>query len=188
MRRSRCRLTVGGLLAAVVALLYVSTSWACIFLGGITASPTSVQPGGSLTIKGLSFGSNPVDLRLDDLTGQVLATVTPDGKGNFSQAITIPQNIGEGPHVVVATEAAATPDGSNSGSAQGVPSRATFQVGTAVPAAASTAGPVQVAKSIGIGTLVLIGVVVACAGVLLGGLVSLAVSRSRRPQTRTVTV
>ena len=187
MLRPGRRLTVGALLAAGVAVVWVSTSWACIFLGGISASPTSVQPGGSLTIKGLSFGSNPVELHLDTLTGSVLATVTPDAKGNFTQAVTIPQNIGTGSHVVVATEAAATPDGSNSGSAQGVPSRDTFEVGTAAPPAKAAARPIQVAKSVGIGTLVLIGVAVACAGVLLGGLISLVASRSRQGETRAVT-
>jgi hypothetical protein len=187
MDGSRRRLTVGALLAVAVALLYASAAWACIFLGGITASTTSVQPGGTLTIKGLSFGSNPVELHLDTLTGAVLATVTPDAKGNFSQAVTIPQNIGTGSHVIVATEAAATPDGSNSGSSQGVPSRATFEVGTAAPAASSTGRPVEVAKSVGFGTLVVIAVAVAIAGVLLGGLMSLAAARSRRPQPRTAT-
>jgi hypothetical protein len=187
MHRSGRRLALGGLLATVVALVYASTSFACIFLGGITASATSVQPGGSLTIKGLSFGSNPVELHLDNLTGTVLATVTPDAKGNFSQPITIPQNIGTGSHVIVATEAAATPDGSNSGSAQGVPSRATFQVGTTPPPTTATAHPVEVAKSVGFGTLVLIAVAVAIGGVLLGGLISIAASRSRRPEPRTAT-
>lgn len=187
MHRRGRRLTVGALLAAVVAMLGVSTSWACIFLGGITASASSVQPGGTLTIKGLSFGSNPVELHLDTLTGPVLATATPDPKGNFSQAVTIPQTTSTGSHVIVATEAAATPDGSNSGSAQGVPSRATVEVGTAPPPATPTARPIQVAKTVGIGTLVLIGVAVACAGVLLGGLVSLVASRTRRAEPRAVT-
>jgi hypothetical protein len=181
------RVTVGGFLAVVVAVLWASSSWACIFLGGISVSATSVQPGGSLTIKGLSFGSNPVELHLDTLTGPVLATVTPDAKGNFNQPVTIPQTIGTGSHVIVATEAAATPDGSNSGSAQGVPSRAMFQVGTAPPSTTPAARPVQVAKGVGIGTLVLIGVAVACAGVLLGGLLSVVASRTGAAETRTVT-
>ncbi|HEX3567355.1 MAG TPA: hypothetical protein VHU17_18475 [Acidimicrobiales bacterium] len=163
--------------------MYASTSWACIFLAGITTSASSVQPGGSLTINGLSFGSNPVALHLDSLTGMVLATVTPDGQGNFSQAVTVPQDVGSGQHVVVATEEAATPDGSNSGSAQGVPARAAFQVGAGpAPAVATPAGTVQVARSVGVGTLALIGVAVACVGVFLGGVISLVASRSRRPE------
>lgn len=187
MRGSGRRLTGVVLVAGVVALLYTSTSWACIFLAGITASPASVQPGGSLDIKGLSFKSNPVDLRLDTPTGAVLATVTPDSKGNFSQPVTIPQDVGTGPHVVVATEAAATPDGRNNGAAQGVPARAAFQVGGAAAAAASPARPVQVAKTVTFGTLVLIAVAVCCAGLLLGYAISLVASRSRRPEPATVT-
>ena len=182
MRRSARRLTVGVFLGAVVALLYASTSWACIFLAGITVSSSNVPPGGSLTVTGLSFGSNPVQLHLDSVTGNLLATVTPNGKGNFSQAVTIPQTLGDGPHVIVATE-----DASNDSGAQGVPARAVFQVGTAAaPAALTPAGPVQVEKSAAVGTLVLIGVAVACVGVFIGGLISLVASRSRRAEAVTV--
>lgn len=187
MRRSRRRLTVGVSLAGVFVLLYASASWGCIFLGGITASPASVPPGGSLTVRGLSFKSNPVDLHLDSPTGAVLATATPDSKGNFSQPVTVPPDVGPGPHIVVAMEAAATPDGRNNGAAQGVPSRATFQVGTAALVAPSSARPVQVAKSVRFGTLVLIAVGVCCAGLLLGGAISFVASRSARPEPATVT-
>ena len=184
-RPRRRRLTVGALAAAVVALLYASTAWACIFLGGITASTTNVQPGGSVTIRGLNFKTvNPVDLHLDTLTGTVLATVTPDAKGNFSQPVTIPQSLGGGSHLIVATQAAATADGRNNGTSQGVPSRVEIQVGTPAPAAATNSRHVEVATRVGTGTLVLIAVVVACAGVLLGGLISLVAARTRRPETR----
>jgi hypothetical protein len=175
------------LLAVAVTLLYASASWACIFLAGITTSASNVQPGGSLTVNGISFGSNPVDLHLDTLTGKVLATATPDGQGNFSQAVTIPTDLGTGPHVIVATEDPATPDGSYSGSSQGVPARAVFQVGAGAPAAAATsASPVQVDSGVGVGTLALIGLAVACVGLFLGGLISLVVSRMRRPEASTV--
>jgi hypothetical protein len=188
MHRSGRRLTVGVVLTGIGALLYGATSWACIFLGGITASATTVQPGGSLGINGLSFGSNPVELHLDGVTGPLLATVTPDAKGNFSQAVIIPPDVGTGSHVLVATEAPATPDGSNSGSAQGVPSRVAFQVGTAASSPVTTPRrPVQVASTVGVGTLVVIGLAVACAGVLLGGLISLVAARSRRAAIAPVT-
>jgi hypothetical protein len=62
-----------------------------------------------------------------------------------------------------------------------------FQVGTAPPSTTPAARPVQVAKGVGIGTLVLIGVAVACAGVLLGGLLSVVASRTGAAETRTVT-
>jgi len=174
-------------LAGAAILLYASTSWACIFLAGITISGGSVQPGGTITVNGFSFGSNPVDLHLDSLTGSVLATAMPDNKGNFTQAVTVPSNVNNGTHIIVATEAAASPDGLNDGSSQGVPSRAIFQVGTA-PAPSGAAGPrspVNVASSVGVGTLIIIGVAVACVGVFIGGVVSLAVSR--RPEAETVT-
>lgn len=187
--RGRCRrLQVGVLAAGVIALVQASVSWACIFLAGITVSAGNVQPGGSVTVNGIGFGSNPVDLHLDTLTGPVLATVTPDPKGNFHQAVTVPQNAANGQHVLVAAEAAATPSGSNDGSAQGVPARAVFQVGTAAPApAASPARPVQVDSTAGGGTLILIAVAVAVVGLLLAGLASLAASRSRRPAATAAT-
>lgn len=186
MQRPGCRLAVGGFVAGIAALLYASACWACIFLAGITVSATNVQPGGSLTVRGISFKSNPVDMHLDSPTGPVLATATPDSKGNFSQPVAIPPDLGTGPHVIVATQAAATVDGRNNGAAQGVPARAAFQVGTAPPPAPVSAGPVQVANSAGIGTLVLIGAVVACLGILLGGAISLVAARSRRPEARPV--
>jgi hypothetical protein len=176
MRGAVRRLVVGVVLGGVVAFLYASTSFACIFLAGITLSAPNVQPGGSLTVNGLSFGGNPVVLHLDSVTGNVLATVTPNSKGNFTQAVTISQDVGNGPHVIVATEDAADDNG-----AQGTPARAAFQVGTGGPTtpAATPAGPVQVDKSAGVGTLALIGVAVACVGVFIGGLISLLASRSR---------
>lgn len=167
-------------------LLYASTSWACIFLAGITISGGSAQPGGTITVNGFSFGSNPVDLHLDSLTGSVLATAMPDDKGNFTQAVTIPSGTSNGTHIIVATEAAASPDGLNDGSSQGVPSRATFEVGAVATAKAVSRPSVSVASSVGVGTLIIFGVAVACVGVFIGGLVSLAVSRSRRPQAEPV--
>ena len=185
--RSYRRLMVGIVLAGTAGLLYVSTSWACIFLAGINVGAGSYQPGGTLEVNGYSFGSNPVDLHLDSLTGSVLATAMPDSQGNFTQAVTIPSTLSNGPHVIVATEAAASPDGLNDGSAQGVPSRAVFQVGTAAPAApANRAAPVQVDSSVGAGTLVVIGLVVAAVGVFLGGAISLVAARQRRPEAEAV--
>jgi hypothetical protein len=44
---------------------------------------------------------------------------------------------------------------------------------------------VQASSSVGFGTLVLIGVAVAFAGIVLGGLISLVASRFRRPEAST---
>jgi hypothetical protein len=170
--------TIGAVFGGVVALVYASASWACIFLAGITLSAPNVPAGGSLTVNGLSFGGNPVVLHLDSVDGNVLATVTPNSKGDFSQAVTIPQTATSGQHVIVATE-----DASDDNGAQGTPARAVFQVGTGGSSPAVTpAGPVQVDKSAGVGTLALVGVAVACVGVFVGGLISLIASRSRRAE------
>jgi hypothetical protein len=176
------RWTAGALLAAAVVLLPASMSRACIFLASFSISPASVQPGGSLTVNGIRFGVNPVELRLDSLTGRLLATITPDSR-NFHQQVAIPADVGAGEHVLVASQSPATPDGRNNGSAQGVPARAVFQVGTAPPADAAIHGrPIQVASRMGVGILVLIGAAVAVAALLVVGLVSRVVSRGRRPE------
>jgi hypothetical protein len=187
MLRSRRRVTVCALVAGVVALVPASMSSACIFLASFSISPASVQPGGSLTVDGIRFGINPVDIRLDSPTGRLLSTVVPDGR-NFHAQVTIPPDVGAGRHVLVASQAPETADGRNNGSAQGVPAQAVFQVGTPAPPAAATRGrPVQVANRVSIGVLLLVGAAVAGVGLIVGALTSRAVSHGRRPAAPALT-
>ena len=182
MLSSRRRLTAAALVAGVMALVPASMSSACIFLADFTISPASVQPGGSLTVNGIRFGVNPVEIRLDSLTGRLLATITPDGR-NFHQQVTIPADVGTGQHVLVASQSPVTADGRNNGAAQGLPTRALFQVGTAAPTDAATpGGAIARASRVGLGILVLIGAAVAVAALLLVALTSRVVSRGRRPE------
>lgn len=188
--KSLRRLSVGIAMVGAAVMIPASFAWACISLAGITTSAASLQSGGTVTVNGIEFGTNPVQLHLDSLTGPVLATAVPDTtSGNFTQAVTLPADVGSGQHVLVATEAAATPDGKNKGSSTGVPARAAIQVGTGTPAPAATpVRPLQVSSNSGtsVGTLALIGLAVAAAGLFLAGSVSLAASRRRRPQGEAV--
>ncbi|MHB1535135.1 MAG: carbohydrate-binding protein [Acidimicrobiales bacterium] len=184
------RWTAGLALAGVGILLPVGAAWACLGLAGITTTTASVQPGGTVTVNGVEFGSNPVQIHLDSITGPVLATAVPNSNsGNFTQAVTLPAGVASGQHVLVATEAAATPNGKNNGSSSGTPARTLIQVGSSAPAAASSvARPVNLASasSAGVGSLVLIGLVAAAASLLLAGAVSLGASRRRRPEAEAV--
>ena len=183
MSTSRRRWTVGALLAGAAALVPASMAWACIFLASFSISPASVQPGGTLTVNGIRFGVNPVELHLDSLTGPLLATITPDSARNFHQDVTIPSDVGTGQHVLVASQSPVTADGRNNGAAQGLPTRAVFQVGAPAPApAAAHGGAVQVASPVGTGILILIAAAVAVVALLLVGLTTRTASRGRRPQ------
>jgi len=188
MPRSRRRWTVGAVLAVAVTLVPASMSSACIFLASFSMSPGSVQPGGSVTVDGIRFGVNPVEIRLDSLTGRLLATVTPDASRRFHEQVTIPPDVGTGQHVLVASQNPATPDGRNNGAAQGVPTRAMFAVGTAAPADVATHRPaVKVATGIGFGVLVSIAIVVALVALLVAALTSRVASRERQPAAPVLT-
>jgi hypothetical protein len=171
-------------IAGVGALLVASAAWACLSVAGITTNLATVQPGGSLTINGIGFefGTNPVPIHLDALDGPVLGTGEIDRIGDFSVTVTIPTDVPNGTHILVATQAAATPDGKNNGSNTGVPARAVIQVGQSAASTPAPARPVAVIANsgIGTGTLVLISLGVAAVGLLVAGLLSLAAAR--RPQ------
>ena len=194
MKRLGARWTMGVGLGVVmaVALVPAAAAWACLGLAGLTTSATgATQPGSTIQVKGVEFGSNPVQLHLDAIDGPVLATITPVS-GNFTQAITLPSDLSTGPHVLVATESAATPNGVNNGAANGTPARALIQIGS--PAAAPSSSQARVASlaqssnSSSVGSLILIALAVAGAGLFLaGGAIFVASSQRRRsPERQTV--
>lgn len=176
--------TIGFGLVAAIVLVPAASAWACLGLAGLTASPTAVQPGSTIQLKGVEFGSNPVDVHLDGLNGPILATITPNS-GIFAQSVSLPADLSNGPHVLVATESAITANGLNNGAANGTPARALIQVGsTPAPASpAPLATLTQSSNSGGIGTLVLIALGVAGVSLFLAaGGIFLASSRRRRPE------
>ncbi|MGH9077134.1 MAG: hypothetical protein ACRDY0_06745 [Acidimicrobiales bacterium] len=183
------RWTIGAAAAGVGILLSASAAWACLSLAGLTTNQATVQPGGTLSVNGIEFGSNPVNIHLDTISGPVLATVTPNSNsGNFTQSVTLPAGVSSGQHVLVATEDAATANGKNNGSSTGVPARAVIQVGNSSATSPAPARPASLASSsgTGVGTLVVIALAVAAAGLFLAGSMSLVASRRRRGQAETV--
>lgn len=184
------RLTLGVAMAGVGVLTAASAAWACLSVAGITTNLATVQPGGSLTVNGIGFefGTNPVPIHLDALDGPVLGTGAVDHIGNFSLTVTMPADVSNGPHILIATEAAATPDGKNDGSNTGVPARAVVQVGNSSASTASPVRPVAVIADAGIGTgtLIVISLGVAAVGLFLAALFSLAAARRPRRQAEYV--
>lgn len=195
MKRSLRRWMTGGLVAGALAIVPAGAAWACLSLAGVTTSSATVQQGGTVTVNGVEFGSNPVQIHLDSLDGPVLATVTPNSdSGGFSQAVPLPADISAGQHVLVATEPAATTNGKNNGSSTGVPARTLIDVtgpgGAAAPGAVtSSAAPtvnLTANSGAGAGTLGLIGLAAAAASLFLAGGISLVVARRRRPEPEAV--
>jgi hypothetical protein len=172
-----------------LALVPAAAAWACLGLAGLTTNATgATQPGSTIQVKGVEFGSNPVQLHLDAIDGPVLATINPVS-GNFTQSLTLPADLSTGPHVLVATEAAATTNGLNNGAANGTPARALIQVGSPAAAPASSTARVatlaQSSNSGSVGTLILIALAVAGAGLFLaGGAIFVASSQRRRSLER----
>ncbi|MGH9077455.1 MAG: hypothetical protein ACRDY0_08400 [Acidimicrobiales bacterium] len=190
MELSFRKVTMATAIAGVGLLLSASAAWACLSLAGITTNLATVQPGGAVTVSGIGFefGTNPVVIHLDSIDGAVLGTATLDHIGDFSKVVTLPAAVSGGQHVLVATEAAATADGSNDGSNTGVPARAIIDVGNSTSSTASPARPVTVITNsgTGVGTLIVISLAVAAALVFLAGSMSLVASRRRRGEAESV--
>src|SRR5256714_10945962 len=153
---------VAGVIAGGI-LFPVAAARACLPVASLTANTAQVQPGSQVTVTGSEFGSNPVDIHFNALTGPVLATLTPDSNGNFSGAVTIPSDAAPGSAVLLATEAAAIAKGTT-GSSPGVPARALIQVvgpggAPLAPVAAEAAGrpaALLVTSSAGAAPLILV--------------------------------
>jgi hypothetical protein len=165
--------------AVVVPAAIVS---ACVAVVALTASPASVQPGGTVAVTGRDFAPGaPIEIHLDSPTGRLLGTQPPHTNSvmmnQWTLNVPIPADVPKGEHLLVATQ-----DYHNMNA--GVPARATVYVGQpAVAPAPPGARPAKVEVSTGPSTasLLLIGLGVAAVALLLAGLLSLAASR-RPPQ------
>lgn len=120
-------------LAAGLAALTVPAviAYACVGLVALSASPSSVQPGATVTLKGMDFVPNvPVLIHVDSVNGPVIATVTQMTGGvmssRFTQTVTIPANVSTGQHVLIATQNAHNMNGGN-------PARTVLYVGVPAP-------------------------------------------------------
>lgn len=133
MRRLCC--AVFGVMAAVAGV-GANTSWACVPQPVIEISPMSSAPSGTkVTLDGLRFGSDPVEVRWGTFDGPLLGRGTGP---NFSADVTIPP-APAGLYTIVAFSRAA--DGSVGVAAQAVPFQVTEPGGAAARSPASTSSP-----------------------------------------------
>lgn len=179
MKRLLLRLSVGTAMAMMVVVPAVANAWACVGLVSLTTSSPTVQPGGTLIVSGKEFAAGAsVLIRLDSLSGPVLATAPPPTTtmtSRFTVAVALPADVGDGPHLLIATQDEHNMNG-------GIPARALIYVGTAPPATvAPRARPasVMVNSGVAVSTLVLIGLAVATAGLFLAWLSTLLLGRTR---------
>ena len=165
------------LVAAIVPAVIV---FACVDVAALTATPQSVQPGGTVTVNGGDYVPGfPVQIHLDSPTGPVLATLaSPSGTSAMHSAfkidVTLPSNLSSGQHVLVATQ-------NSHNMTAGMPARAVIYVGGGAPAAPQStrsAAPI-VETGLSVGTLALIAVGAAAAGLLVMGII--VVLTSGRP-------
>ncbi|MBV8528916.1 MAG: hypothetical protein JOZ75_11410 [Candidatus Dormibacteraeota bacterium] len=177
-RRRLWPLALTGAVAA--ALLPVAAVYACIGVVGLSTSPTSVQPGGSVTVNGKDFAPEvPIELHLDSLSAPVFFTI-PAFKGDsmtstFSVTVPIPSTVSTGRHVIIASQ---TERDMNSGN----PARAVLYVGTPAanqPAVSSRPATASVDNGPGIGGLALIALAAAAFGLFVFALIG--VMAGRRP-------
>ncbi len=177
MTGSRRSWIVGMMAAVLVVITPVGFSWACVGLVSLTTDSPTVQPGGTVLVTGKEFASgSPVHIHLDSLTGSVLATAPPPTStmtSEFTIPVTIPANLRDGRHVLVATQ-------NHHGMNGGIPARAVIYVGTAQPApAAPPERPAAVVTESGLGTdtLALISLAVAAGALFLAGVVLMTIRR-----------
>lgn len=188
MNRSKRRVVVG-LVAAVAVVVPAALASACVALISLITANNTVQPGGTVTVIGREFAQGaPVEIHLDSPTGPVLATAPPPDTTMTSQwrlDVPIPADIKPGPHILVATQNYHNMNG-------GSTARVTIHVGTTAPVIGPSQAAARPAARLsdsgpGVGTLLLVGLGAAAAGLLLAGLWYVAASR-RPPQPTTEAV
>ncbi len=198
MSRARrfAALGIGTAIGAV--LLAAGSAWACIAGPTLIVTPAQAKPAQEVALSGLSYnGSLPIVVHFNALDGPVLGTFMASG-GRFDDPealvgkVTIPADTKPGSYVFVATQS--KPDGSL---AQ-VPVRAlvtvtapggapTLGAQIAPPDVGRPVGPVVNRSSVGMGSLVLVGVGAAGVAMFLAGIAVLVPSRRRAvPETARV--
>lgn len=168
-RRWLAAMVAAGCAAIAVPAIVV---YACVGLVALEASPSSVQPGSSVALRGMDFvPTAPVLIHIDSIDGPVIGTITPAQitggvmTSHFNQNITIPSNISTGQHMLVATQNAHNMNGGN-------PARTVIYVGVSAPGASgpeARPAAAQLDSGIGWGVLVLIGLGAALVALLVFG-------------------
>jgi hypothetical protein len=177
MIHARRRFAVGAVFALAIAVP-AGVAWACVAPVSLTTANPTVQPGGVVHIIGRETGPGaPIDVRLDSPTGPILLTVTGQVGGmsaKWEADVTIPANTQYGKHVLYGVQ--------NYRNMNSTIPKATIYVGTQpdpiVPD--ERAGSLNVGSGPGAGSLVLLGLGVAAAGLLVVGGLSVLAGSSKR--------
>jgi len=142
--------------------------------GDLVVESTVLEPGSSMEVSGAGFcGGAPVDLTLkprDGGTGQALATFTADDQGQFSGAVTIPQDTPPGEYTLEASGASPPcPDGVQ-----------VLSAGITVRSAAAAAGTARTAGGAALTGIEALPWLIAAGLLILGGAAVVAIVRKRR--------
>lgn len=175
-------------LAAPLALAGIAAPavvvYACIGVVALTATPATVQPGGSVTLSGKDFvPDKPILVHLDSVNGPVIFTV-PSSAGDvmtshFSITMPVPSSVPVGAHVLVATQDEHDMNGGN-------PARAALYVGASpalAPAGTDRPAVALVDDGPGVGGLALIALIAAVATGIAFAVVAAIAGRSRSEAT-----
>ncbi len=173
--RRRVAFGAVGLLAVVIP---TSLAWACVAPVSLTTVSSQVQPGGTIRVIGREMAPGaPVEIRLNSATGPVLTTVTDQPGGmtaKWEADVPIPANLPYGKHVLYAVQ--------NYRNMNAVVPRATIYVGTMpdpAPVAETRPASLDVGSGPSVGSLLLLGLGVAAAGLLVVGGLSVMLGSSR---------
>ena len=173
-----------GALIAFALIVPTSLAFACVGLMTLTTANSTVEPGGTVVVRGGAFGQDaPIELRLDSPQGPLLATVPKPNStmtGRFEVPVVIPADTSKGQHLIVAVQES---HHMNTGS----PARATIQVGSTAPVvgAVPPVRPASLTESDGpsVGSLALLGLGSAAVALLLAALAAMAGgSRKAQPE------
>ena len=179
---------LSGLAAALFAVGFAASAFACTALATLESSSAATAPGSSITATGTGFaakGAGPVAIHWNGAAGPEVGRATPDANGNISTEVAVPHAADSGQYVLVATQTNA--DGEP---VYGTPARATVGVTGAdgqVPAASSPAlsAPAQPGAGGDGNGVVALTLVLGAAGLsLFGAGFASTVRHGRRPQPR----
>lgn len=183
---------ISGVAAAVFAVGFAATAFACTALATLESSTAATASGTNITATGSSFaakGAGPVVIHWNGAGGPEVGRATPDANGNISTSVAVPKTADPGQYVLVATQTKA-----NGEAVYGTPARASVAVTGAdgkVPTAAPAApqNPTQpVGATDGNGVVALTMVLGAAGLVLFGAGFATLVRHGRRPQPQSAPI
>lgn len=96
-----------GLGLAVGVLLSLATASSAWAQGAVlTLTPSTVAPGGAVTVAGFGFsnGQGGGDIRLSTRDAESLKSFAADSRGRFSEIVPIPPNTAPGTYLLIATQ------------------------------------------------------------------------------------